>query len=36
LRALPARAPRLLYAAVAIWATMLPVVAVYGLTDARV
>ncbi|MDQ6914904.1 MAG: hypothetical protein M3155_03740 [Actinomycetota bacterium] len=36
LRALPARMPRLLFAAVAIWATMLPVIAVYGLTDARV
>jgi peptidoglycan/LPS O-acetylase OafA/YrhL len=36
LRALPRTTSRLLPAAVAVWATMLPVVAVYGLTDARV
>jgi hypothetical protein len=36
LRALPRDSSRLLPTAVAVWATMLPVVAVYGLTDARV
>jgi hypothetical protein len=31
-----ARPAVLLFAAVAIWATMLPVIAAYGLTDAKV